>query len=259
MDQTKEIVALVGRVLGPAVVGSYLHGSATLGGLRPAGDVDVLVVSRRRTAEPERRALLDGLLGISGSPNGARPVELTVVVHSEVTPWRPAPTCDFQYGEWLRAAYLAGQVPRPEPMPDLALLISMALAGGRALTGPHPARVLDPVPHTDLVRAGVAGIPGLIDDLAADTRNVPLTFARIWTTLGTGEIRSKDAAADWALARLPPEHHPVLEHARQLYLDRTYAEERWSPTLRARARPHVDHVRGEIDRLRTRAPRIQRT
>ncbi|MEW2379578.1 aminoglycoside adenylyltransferase family protein [Micromonospora sp. NPDC047812] len=249
MDQVQQVVGLVGDVLAGETVGAYLHGSCVLGGLKPASDLDVLVVTRRRTDDQERRALVDGLLAISGSPAGARPVELTVVVQSEVRPWRFPPTGDFLYGEWLRAEFEAGVLPRPEPMPDLALLITMVLAGDRPLTGPPPARVLDPVPHADLVRASVAGIPGLLDDLDGDTRNVVLTFARIWSTLATGEIRSKDAAADWALARLPREHRPVLAHARELYLNRRYSEESWSDELRARARPQVERMLAEIDRL----------
>ncbi|MDG5806041.1 aminoglycoside adenylyltransferase family protein [Streptomyces ossamyceticus] len=256
MNQVREIVGLVGGVLGQDVIGTYLHGSSVLGGLRPASDVDVLVVSRRRMDERDRRTLLGGLLRISGDGNKARPAEVTVVVRSEVRPWRYPPTGDFLYGEWLRAAYEAGEVPRPEPMPDLALLVTMALAGDHPLTGPRPAQVLDPVPRADLVRASVAGIPGLLDDLRSDTRNVLLTFARIWSTLATGRITSKDAAADWALARLPPEHRAALEHARQLYLYRPYSEENWSDALRARVGPHVDHVLAEIDRLRTRTPRM---
>ncbi|MFF3543256.1 aminoglycoside adenylyltransferase family protein [Streptomyces platensis] len=251
MDQIAEIVGLVGGVLGPDVLGAYLHGSAVLGGLRPASDVDVLVVSWRRMDERERRALLGGLLGISGARNNVRPVELTVVVQSEVRPWRYPPTGDFLYGEWLRVEYEAGEVPRPEPMPDLALLITMALAAEHPLAGPRPAKVLDPVPHSDLVRANVAGLPGLLDSLGGDTRNVLLTFARIWSTLATGQLRSKDAAADWALAQLPPEHRPVLEHARQLYLHCRYSEESWSETLQAQVRPHADCVLAEINRLGT--------
>ncbi|MFB8241250.1 aminoglycoside adenylyltransferase family protein [Kitasatospora purpeofusca] len=265
MNQLQQIVALADGVLGRDVVGIYLHGSAVLGGLRPASDLDVLLVARRSPAERERSALLGGLLGISGTGagdgaadgggtaagdgDGARPVELAVVVQSDVRPWRYPPACDFLYGEWLRADYEAGGVPRPEPMPDLALLITMVLAGDRPLAGPPPARVLDPVPHADLVRASVAGLPGLLDDLEGDTRNVLLTLARIWSTLATGRISSKDTAADWALARLPPEHRPVLAHARQLYLDCSYAEESWSGDLRSRVRPHADRVLAEIDRL----------
>lgn len=251
MNQVQKIVGLAGGVLGRDVVGTYLHGSSVLGGLRPASDMDVLVVSRRRMNQQERRALLGGLLQISGSRNKARPVELTVVVQSEVRPWRYPPTCDFLYGEWLRAEYEAGEVPQPEPMPDLALLITVARAGDHPLTGPRPSDVLAPVPPADLVRASVAGLPGLLDDLDSDTRNVLLTFARIWTTLATGRIESKDAAADWALTRLPAEHRPALEHARQLYLDCNYSEESWSEALRAQVRPHVDRVFTEIDRLCT--------
>ncbi|MER5402136.1 aminoglycoside adenylyltransferase family protein [Streptomyces sp. NPDC002599] len=255
MNQVQQIVELVEGVLGQDVLGTYLHGSCVLGGLRPASDVDVLVISRRRMDEQDRRTLLGGLLRISGSRNKARPVELTVVVQSEVRPWRYPPTADFLYGEWLRAEYEAGQVPQPEPMPDLALLITMTLTGDHPLVGPRPAQVLDPVPRVDLVRASVAGITGLLDDLHSDTRNVLLTFARIWTTLATGQIKSKDAAAGWALAQLPPEHRPVLEHARELYLNWPYSEESWSDALQAQVRPHVDRVLAEIDQLRNRTPR----
>ncbi|MEU2403644.1 MULTISPECIES: aminoglycoside adenylyltransferase family protein [Streptomyces] len=249
MNQLRETVGWADRVLGGNLIGAYLHGSSVLGGLKPASDVDVLLVSRRSMDEQERRALLEGLLSISGSGDTARPVELTVVVQSEVRPWRYSPTCDFLYGEWLRADYEAGTVPRAEPMPDLALLISMTLTGDAPLTGPRPAQVLDPVPHADLVRASVAGIPELLDDLEGDTRNVLLTLARIWATLATGRIMPKDAAADWAVGQLPPEHRAVLEHARQLYLTCSYAEESWSEALGTRVRPHVDGVLAEIERL----------
>ena len=75
------------------------------------------------------------------------------------------------------------------------------------------------------------GIGPLLADLDDDTRNVVLTLARIWTTLGTGEFRSKHAAADWALERLPEEHRAVLARARAIYLDDE--PERWDDLGRA--------------------------
>ncbi|MGG8407995.1 aminoglycoside adenylyltransferase domain-containing protein [Streptomyces sp. 12297] len=145
-----------------------------LGGLAPASDLDVLAVTRRSLGDVQRRSLTKGLLEISGVTAPARPVELTVVVQSEVRPWRFPPTVDFLYGEWLRAEYEAGVTPRPEPVPDLALVITMALASDRPLTGPRPSEVLAPVPRSDLVRASVAGVPELLGDLDGDTRNVVL-------------------------------------------------------------------------------------
>ncbi|MGW8375063.1 aminoglycoside adenylyltransferase family protein [Streptomyces sp. ODS28] len=247
MDQLRETVSLLRSVLGQELVGAYLHGSAVRGGLQPASDLDVLAVVRSSLDEPRRRELLAGLLEISGLTAEVRPVELAVVVQSEVRPWRCPPACDFLYGEWMREELSTDASPRPAPMPDLALLITMALAGDHALVGPPPADVLDPVPHADLVRASVAGVPELLEDLHGDTRNVLLTLARVWTTLATGEIRAKDAAAEWALAQLPAEHRPVLEHARDLYLNCHYADEEWSDELRSQVRPHVDHVLARID------------
>ncbi|MEU1785780.1 hypothetical protein ABZ553_07810 [Streptomyces sparsogenes] len=52
------------------------------------------------------------------------------------------------------------------------------------------------------------------------------------------------------MPHLPPEHRPVLEHARKLYLACHYQDEVWSEELRARVRPLVDDGLARIDRLR---------
>ncbi|MEU0247107.1 aminoglycoside adenylyltransferase family protein [Streptomyces sp. NPDC006235] len=214
---TDHLVQLLRTTLGDAVLGIYLHGSATLGGLRPHSDIDVLAVVREPTTHAQRRALVDQLLKVSGV-DGRRHVELIVVVQDDVRPWRYPPTCDFLYGDWLRDDYERGMTPGPEPSPDLATLLTMVLRADAPLHGPPPAELLDSVPHDDLRRAIVAGVPELMADLDSDTRNVLLTLARIWTTLTTGTIRSKDAAAVWALDRLPTEHRPALARARDVYL-----------------------------------------
>jgi len=241
-------------VLGDAVIGAYLHGSAVLGGLRPTSDIDVLVVIDRPTGIEERRAITDRLLGISGRRayrGPGRPVELTVVVASDVRPWRYPPRVELQYGEWLRDDYEAGQTPEPGPSPDLAPLVSMALAGAAAgqppLFGPPPDEAFDPVPRADLRRAIVAGVPGLLADLETDTRNVLLTLARIWATLATGDLQSKDAAAAWASARLPDAHRPVLDRARSMYLE-GWDEDDWGE-LKPAVRASADLLVTEIERL----------
>jgi streptomycin 3"-adenylyltransferase len=250
MEQIDRIVSLARDVLGEDAVGAYLHGSAVLGGLRPDSDIDVLVVSKRATTPDEKRVLIDRLMALSGSgdPSGnARSIELTVVVESDIRPWRYAPRFDFQYGDWLRAQFRRGELtPWTTPNPDLAPIITMVLLGNQALFGPAPARVFDPVPQEDVTRAILEGIPALLEDLESDTRNVVLTFARIWMTVATGVIRSKDAAADWALERLPAEHCPVLARARATYLGEE--PERWDDLL-DRVRPHVDCVLREVERL----------
>jgi predicted nucleotidyltransferase len=215
--QLDGVTGLLDHVLGDELVGAYLFGSAVLGGLQPESDLDVLAVSERRTSLDEKRRLADALLRSSGHP---RRLELTVVVHADVRPWRYPPSLDFQYGDWLRAEFERGE---PTPWPgtaslDLATLLTMVLLADAPLAGPPPAAVLDPVPRADLVRAMLDGIDPLLADLEHDTANVLLTLARSWCTVATGEIRSKDTAAEWALTRLPEEHRAVLAGARAVYL-----------------------------------------
>jgi len=250
VEQLDQIVELVRDVLGEDALGAYLHGSTALDQLKPRSDLDVLVLSRRATTLEEKRALIDRLLRISGrgDPSGeARPIELTIVVESAIRPWRYPPRLDFLYGDWMRTEFERGDLtPWDTPNPDLAPVITMVRFANRPLFGPPPSEVFDPVTSEDLNRAIVEGIPGLLDDLDSDTTNVVLTLARIWTTLATGTIWSKDAAANWALARLPEEHRPVLARARAVYLGEE--DDQWAD-LQARLRPHVDHVLGEIELL----------
>jgi predicted nucleotidyltransferase len=250
-QQLDRVVTLVREVLGPDAVGAYLFGSAVLGGLRSESDLDVLVVSMRPTRREEKQRLIERLLAFSGrsAPHGRwRRVELTIVVESEIKPWRYPPSFDFQYGDWLRGEFESGNL-EPWPTttnPDLAALITMVLLGNTPVFGPAPDEMFDPVPHEDLVSAIVGDIDALLGDLDRDTRNVILTLARIWSTVATGVIRTKDAAADWALTRLPEEHRAVLARAREIYLG---AEEEGWDDIRPHVRPYADWVVAEINRL----------
>lgn len=248
-EQIARVLALVRDVLPDAVVGAYLHGSAASDSLRPTSDLDIVVVASRRTTPEERRALITGLLPISGrgDPSGrARSLELTIVAQSDVVPWCYPARVDLLYGDWFRAEFERGDFePWDRVNPDLAIVLAMVLRADRPLVGPPPSAVLAPVPWADIRRALLDSIPDLRSNLDGDERNVVLTFVRIWATLATGGFTTKDRAADWAVPKLPAEHRPVLERARELYLEGIRAED-WGD-LRPRISPFVDHVVAEIE------------
>ena len=243
------LAAIEGALDAGAILGVYLYGSAVAGALRPDSDLDLFVVVRRRLDGPQKRRVIEALLPISGRETRApsrRPLEVTVVARPEVVPWHYPPRWELQYGEWLRSEFLAGDFePWPSVNPDLAVLVALVLGSGRPLVGPPAGELLDAVPPRDLVRAMVDELPELLADLETDTRNVVLTLARIWTTVATGEIRWKDAAAAWALNELPPEHRPVLARARELYLDGGYGT--WEDMAAVRAL--TDFVVARIEAL----------
>jgi streptomycin 3"-adenylyltransferase len=88
------------------------------------------VLVDRRLTFSGRRAAVPG-----------RSVELTIVVESEVRPWRFPARVDFQYGDWLRDDFERGEV-EPWPTttdPDLAVLLTIVLQGDRpVLPTPSP-------------------------------------------------------------------------------------------------------------------------
>jgi predicted nucleotidyltransferase len=247
-QQLDRAVVLIHRILYSEALGAYLFGSAVLGCLRPQSDLDILLVSKRATSHAEKKNLVHGLMEISGrrTPQGVwRRIELTIVVHGDIKPWRYPPKIDLQYGDWLRGEFARGKIePWPASLrPDLALLITMVINANTPIFGPPPAEVFDPVPSQDLRKAMLADIDRLRGEVASDTRNVILTLARIWSTLATGVIRSKDAAADWGIDRLPDRHRPVLARARECYL--IGGTEQWDD-FRESIGPFVEYVTAQI-------------
>jgi hypothetical protein len=78
-------------------------------------------------------------------------------------PWQYPPCFDFQYGDWMRRDFEAGNV---EPWattvyPDLALLLTQVMIASTALVGPPVSALLDPAPYRDFMTATVSKLDRL--------------------------------------------------------------------------------------------------
>jgi aminoglycoside 9-adenylyltransferase len=228
-DAAFEVLA---RELGEALIGVYLFGSALRGGLRPNSDVDLLAIVDRPPGEPTRRRLVEALMRVSGSPvddGSPRPLEVTLLCRQALVPWHYPPRSELVYGEWLRDGFEQGRIPPAATDPDLAIVLATARERSRSLCGPELAELLPSIPEADLRRAVLDSLPGLLEGLPGDERNVLLTLARMWRTAETGEIVPKDVAAAWALKRLPEALRPLLAMARQAYLEG--GGDDWTPRM----------------------------
>ncbi|THF67317.1 AadA family aminoglycoside 3''-O-nucleotidyltransferase [Pseudothauera nasutitermitis] len=249
--QLSQALGVIERHLAPTLLAVHVYGSVLDGGLKPYSDIDLLVTVAARPAEAVRQALLLDLLKISAPPGqdaALRALEVTVVGHGDIVPWRYPPRRELQFGEWLRHDILAGVCEPAASDADLAILLTKARQHSTALVGPPAEDFFDPVPERDLAMALADALKlwNSPPDWAGDERNVVLTLARIWYSAATGKIVPKDTAADWALARLPAEHHAVLLEARQAYLG--HAEDRLA--LRAgQVAGYVLFVKAEIAKL----------
>ncbi|HBL9196011.1 TPA: AadA family aminoglycoside 3''-O-nucleotidyltransferase [Citrobacter freundii] len=221
--QLSEVVGVIERHLEPTLLAVHLYGSAVDGGLKPHSDIDLLVTVTVRLDETTRRALINDLLETSASPGESeilRAVEVTIVVHDDIIPWRYPAKRELQFGEWQRNDILAGIFEPATIDIDLAILLTKAREHSVALVGPAAEELFDPVPEQDLFEAlnETLTLWNSPPDWAGDERNVVLTLSRIWYSAVTGKIAPKDVAADWAIKRLPAQYQPVLLEAKQAYL-----------------------------------------
>lgn len=258
--QVASACALISRHLGNTLQAIHLFGSAVDGGLKPQSDIDLLVTVSEPLTNSVRQGLMMDLQAISAWPvaNGIRPLEVTVIQHAAVIPWRYPPMRECQYGEWLRDELAAGQIQGACTDHDLAILITKARTHSICLLGTPAAKLFEPVPQHDLLNAYSDTLAQwqAPTDWEGDERNVVLALARIWFSLETGGFAPKDRAAQWAIQRLPAQHQTVLHGAMTSYLGQGPDQTSENSTQVA---AYVHYIKARINALALFAPHIDRT
>ncbi|MCR4329181.1 MAG: aminoglycoside adenylyltransferase family protein [Candidatus Roizmanbacteria bacterium] len=242
--QIKKCINLLKIILKDDLLGFYLYGSLLFGGLQKYSDIDLFAISKREATRSEKAQLEKTLLNISGIyavSKDQKPIELTVVVRSDIYPWQYPPKFDFLYGDWLRGEFEAGNIEpwHSKVLPNLALVITQLLLSNRVLFGPSPNQLLAAVPYKDFFIATTSEIDSLMADLNNDTRNVLLTLARIWYTVETDTIASKSTAAAWAIDKLTDKYKPLMQRARAIYLG--IEQEHWGD-MSTQLQPCADYI-----------------
>lgn len=223
LAQVSRTCTVIERHLAFSLQAIHLYGSALDGGLKPYSDIDLLVTVSARPDEVIWQSLLLDLLTVSAPPGEdetLRALEVTVIVHNEVVPWRYPARRELQFGEWLRKDLLAGIFEPAILDIDLAILLTNAREHSLAVVGPTAQELFEPVPEHDFFKALADTLKQWNSpaDWVGDERNIVLTLARVWYSAATGNIAPKDVAADWVIERLPNEYQSILHEARQAYL-----------------------------------------
>lgn len=247
-EQLEKAKTIIERILGEDLLAIHLYGSAVEGGLKPHSDIDLLVTVRAPLATVQREALMQELLSVSAWPGTStrwRALEVTVVVHTDVVPWRFPPQREMQFGEWLREDIQAGKYEPAQQDSDLTILLTQARSASIALSGERADRLFEPVPENDIRETFRQTLTLWQDsrDLHGDERNIILTLARIWYSVATGGFTAKDSAADWLMPYLPEEHASLLVTARLDYLGQASVD--WAEAMPAVSR-FVGYAKAKI-------------
>lgn len=249
-QQIEDTVNLLKNVFGENLIGFYVYGSLLMGGLQKYSDIDLFAVSNRETTKQEKEELEKSLLKISGIyaiSKELKPIELTIVVKSQVNPWQYPPSFDFLYGDWLRKDFEAGNIEpwQTKKLPNLALVITQLLLSNKVMFGPSPDTLLNSVPYNDFMKALTSEVESVLNDLGWDTRNVLLTLARIWSTVETDTIRSKADAAKWTINKLPKKYGPILVRAKSILLGEQMED--WED-LKKEIKPCANYIVEQIEK-----------
>lgn len=219
--QVEETCKLLEDTLQNKLLSVILYGSAAIGGLNRYSDIDFLAVVDKSVLMEEKRHLINGLLDISaeiGDEKGKRYIELTIVNIENLQLDDYPPKEEFLYGEWMRGDYKAGFIPERKENPDLILLLAQALQKHKLLYGESLNQYIEAVPYELLKRSIMDALPTLLSEVDGDERNVILTLCRMWLTVETGEIRTKDEAAEWAIRHMSKDAADIISKAEDEYL-----------------------------------------
>lgn len=232
--QVTQTTAFLTHTLGPSLKAIYLYGSYVDGGLKHKSDIDFFVVLDAELTQETKQLLIQELLLLSGAidnKENKRYLEITIVNQAEFSPLRLPIQSEFQYGEWLRNSFLNGYIPEKTLDPDLTLLLRQIRQNSLTLHGISADALLPVISDKDFKLAILSLLPILLEELEDDTTNVILTLCRMFYSLETAKITSKDKAVDYALRYVPEKFHLLLLDSKNQYLGETNAMEKLNPLL----------------------------
>ena len=213
------------RILVDDLVGIYVHGSLAMSGFNPQrSDVDLLVATRRRMPVDTKRRAAELLLRCWNDPC---PIEISFLSESQLRPWRHPTPYDFHFGDNLleplqqqmadgRFAWrMWNDGTRVDG--DLAAHITVTRSRGICLHGAPIAEVFPPVPHEDYLDSIMSDLDWARERILENPVYFVLNACRVLAYLSEGLILSKDEGGRWGLASLPPELHPPIALALDVY------------------------------------------
>ena len=185
--------------LGPALIGVYLHGSATLGDYDSArSDIDILAVCAV-PLEAGERTRLGAALGRDALPCPAEAgLEFSLITANAARDVAPAPAYEL-HGWNAHGRVLPGE---GRGDPDLPRHFAVVRQTGLVIHGPPAAVILRDVPLDEQLALVTEELDWAVGNASPSTQ--VLTACRAWALSDDGRFRSKRDAAEWALERGAP-------------------------------------------------------
>jgi len=222
-EQVRRLEHLLTAVLGSSLLGIYLHGSLSMGCFNPqSSDIDLLVVAGDEMEREQKLRLAGALLAISGRP---APIEMHILLESELKPWKSPTPYHFHYSEGWRDRWqqiirtpgvLDGALDGGFDL-DLAAHVTHLHDRGVALIGPPIHQLFPQVPRQHFIAALMDDLRDAELHLAKNPVYTVLNLCRVYRYLRQGAISSKAEAGIWAGEFLLEERAEIARRALEIY------------------------------------------
>ncbi len=212
----EEVTERLKELLGPDLVGVYLHGSIVLGDFSEGrSDVDVVAVSSRSLSPEEKKAIAERL-SQGALPCPATGLEFHVLCRGDIAP-RKAPPFELHLATSTdgRPDRVVDGHGHPGDS-DLAMHFAVLHGHGRALLGPAADTVFPAIPRGMMLDAFRGELEWAREN-ASPSYQV-LNACRAWCYLDEGVLCSKTAGGERARERVgdPSTIDAALRHRRGL-------------------------------------------
>lgn len=195
---TKDVTRRLTGVLGDALLGVYVHGSAAMDAfVYQRSDIDMLAVSHRELTDEERRRVAEALLDPE-MPCPGSGLEFSLVTDESLNVPSKSPAFEVHVCTVPeRRKFVDGRGHPGDP--DLVLHYAMCREHGYATFGPAPKEVFPLVPRAWILEA-------LLDELqwAIDNQSPTYTIlnaCRAVLYADAGELASKSDGAHWMIEK----------------------------------------------------------
>lgn len=209
------------EILGEALTGVYLHGSAVMGCFNPqVSDLDLLTVVSAPLTDETKRRYMDMVLRLDAEAP-AKGIEMSILPASACRPFAYPTPFLLHYSRMHTAWYRRDPGDYIAKMqgtdPDLAAHCTILYHRGICLWGAAIREVFDPVPkacYLDSIRDDIAEAEA---DISENPVYITLNLCRVLAYVREGVILSKEEGGQWALRALPERYHALVTEALRAY------------------------------------------
>lgn len=209
------------KIIGPNLVGVYLHGSAVMGCFQPKkSDLDFIVVVKETMPDEVKRAFMKMVVTLNAE-GPAKGIEMSIVRREVCDPFVYPTPFELHFSVGCLNWYLEDQEGFIQKMngtdKDLAAHFTVIRARGKCLCGAPIEEVFGVVPQRDYIDSLWYDIESAADEIAENTMYLTLNLARVLAYLEEKTVLSKQEGGEWGLKNLPVKYHGLLQEALREY------------------------------------------